>query len=70
MNNNMTEIKIIPIHEAKSNLSELIKRAELRKQAFGCMKGIMKLPEGWGNPLSDDIIELFYSNITDRDFIR
>jgi len=85
----MTEIKTIPIHEAKSNLSKLVKRAaagetiyigaygkpeaiitavnsakinaELRKQAFGCMKGKMELPEGWDAPLPDDIIELFYS---------
>jgi len=85
----MTEIKTIPIHEAKSNLSKLIKkaaagetiyigaygkpeavitavnsvkmRAELRKRAFGCMKGKMELPEGWDAPLSDDTIELFYS---------
>jgi len=89
MNNTMTEIKTIPIHEAKSNLSKLVKRAaagetiyigaygkpeaiitsansakiraELRKQAFGCMKGKMELPDGWDNPLPDDIIELFYS---------
>jgi prevent-host-death family protein len=79
----------IPIHEAKSNLSKLIKRAaagetiyigaygkpeavlsavspeqrraELRKGAFGCMKGKMVLHEGWDDPLPDDIIEEFYS---------
>ena len=79
----------IPIHEAKSNLSKLIKRAaagetiyigaygkpeaalsavspekqraELRKAAFGCMKGKMILHEGWDDPLPDDIIDLFYS---------
>jgi len=57
----MTDIKTIPIHEAKSNLSELVKRAELRKQSFGCMKGKMELPEGWDDPLPDDVIELFYN---------
>jgi len=79
----------IPIHEAKSNLSKLVKRAaagetiyigaygkpeaiitsansgklraEMRKQAFGCMRGKMELPEGWDDPLPDDIIESFYS---------
>jgi len=60
MNSTITEIKTIPIHEAESNLSELIKRAELRKKAFGCMKGKMEFSEGWDDPLSDDIIELFY----------
>ena len=79
----------IPIHEAKSNLSKLVKRAaagetiyigaygrpeaaltvvntgkfraEQRKKAFGCMKGKMELPEGWEDPLPDDIIDSFYS---------
>ena len=81
--------KTISIHEAKSNLSKLIKRAaagetiyigaygkaeaaltavspeeqraELRKKAFGCMKGKMILHEGWDDPLPDDIIDSFYS---------
>jgi len=35
--------------------------AELRKGFFGCMKGKMELPEGWDDPLPDDIIESFYS---------
>ena len=89
MNNTIIEIETIPIHEAKSNLSKLVKRAaageniyigaygkpeavitaadsakiraERRKQAFGCMKGKMELPEGWDAPLPDDIIESFYS---------
>jgi prevent-host-death family protein len=89
MDNTTVEIETIPIHEAKSNLSKLIKRAaageniyigaygkpeavitaadsakiraERRKQAFGCMKGKMELPEGWDAPLPDDIIESFYS---------
>ncbi|MCL2193870.1 MAG: hypothetical protein FWB78_10820, partial [Treponema sp.] len=79
----------IPIHQAKSSLSKLVKRAaagetiyigaygkeeamlapvnpekhraELRKSAFGCMRGKMDLPEGWDDPLPDDIIDSFYS---------
>ena len=79
----------IPIHEAKSSLSKLVKRAaageniyigafgkpevvitsvnqkklnaDLRKGFFGCMKGKMKLSDGWDDPLPDDIIESFYS---------
>jgi len=79
----------ITIHEAKTNLSKLVKRAaagetiyigsygrpeaaltavspekqraELRKGFFGCMKGKMELPEGWDDPLPDDIIDSFYS---------
>jgi antitoxin (DNA-binding transcriptional repressor) of toxin-antitoxin stability system len=79
----------IPIHQAKSSLSKLVKRAaagetfyigaygkpeaavtpvnagkyraELRAKAFGCMKGKMKLPEGWDDPLPKDIIDSFYS---------
>jgi prevent-host-death family protein len=35
--------------------------AKLRAKAFGCMKGKMELPEGWDDPLPDDIIESFYS---------
>jgi len=89
MNNTIIEIETIPIHEAKSNLSKLVKRAaageniyigaygkpeavltaadsakiraERRKDFFGCMKGKMELPEGWDDPLPDDIIESFYS---------
>ena len=85
----MAKTVTIPIHEAKSNLSKLIKRAaagetiyigaygkaeavltavspeqhqaELRKGAYGCMKGKMILPEGWEDPLPDEIIDLFYS---------
>ena len=78
----------IPIHQAKSNLSKLVKRAAAgetiyigaygkeeaaivsvdavpRKkpvvEAFGCMRGKMELPEGWDDPLPDDIIDSFYS---------
>ena len=79
----------ISIHEAKSNLSRLIKRAaagetiyigaygkpeavltaaspeqhkaELRKKAFGCMKGKIAFRKGWKDPLPDDMIDLFYS---------
>ena len=82
---------IIPIHQAKSNLSKLVKRAaagetiyigaygkeeamltpvnpekhraELRKSAFGCMKGKMELSEGWDDPLPDDVIDSFYSSM-------
>jgi len=89
MDNTIIEIETIPIHEAKSNLSKLVKRAaageniyigaygkpeavitavdsakiraERRKGFFGCMKGKMELPEGWDDPLPDDIIESFYS---------
>jgi len=86
----MERIFTIPIHEAKSSLSKLIKRvsmgetiyigaygkpevkltpvttaeyhAELRKQAFGCMKDKMELPPGWDDPLPDDIIDTFYNS--------
>ena len=79
----------IPIHEAKSNLSKLVKRAaagetifigaygkpevaliavspeehraELRKKAFGCMKGKIIFHDGWDDPMSDEEIESFYS---------
>jgi prevent-host-death family protein len=89
MNNTTIEVETIPIHEAKTNLSKLVKRAaageniyigaygkpeavitaadsakiraEQRKGFFGCMKGKMDLPEGWDDPLPDDIIESFYS---------
>ena len=78
----------IPIHQAKSSLSRLVKRAaagetiyigtygkpevalvavdsgkykaELRKKAFGGMNGKMELPEGWDDPLPDEIIDSFY----------
>ena len=84
-----TEPVVISIHEAKTNLSKLVKRAaagetiyigaygkpevaltvanprkyraQLRKGFFGCMKGKMELPEGWDDPLPDDIIDSFYS---------
>ena len=87
----------VPIHEAKTGLSRLVKRAaagetiyigaygkpqaalspvdngklqaELRKQAFGCMKEKMVLPEGWDDPLPDDVIESFYSMQGLEDFI-
>ena len=85
----MEKTATISIHEAKSSLSKLIKRAaagetiyigaygkpevelkavtpaqqqaELRKQAFGCMKGKIVLHEGWDDPWPDDFIESFYS---------
>jgi antitoxin (DNA-binding transcriptional repressor) of toxin-antitoxin stability system len=81
--------KTVSIHEAKTSLSRLVKRAaagetiyigaygkpdvaltavnqkkinaELRAQAFGCMKGKITFHEGWDDPLPDDIIESFYS---------
>jgi len=80
----------ISIHDAKSNLSKLVKRAAagetiyigaygkpeaviispeslpapIKKpvsEAFGCMRGKIELPEGWDDPLPDEIIESFYS---------
>ena len=79
----------ITIHEAKTNLSKLVKRvvagetiyigsygkpeavlmavnpgkyqAELRKGFFGCIKGEIEYSESWDDPLSDDIIDSFYS---------
>ncbi|MCL2127273.1 MAG: hypothetical protein FWH38_03370 [Treponema sp.] len=85
----MKSANTVSIHEAKTNLSKLVKRAVagetiyigaygkpeamltvadygkykagLRKDAFGCMKGLMELPEGWDDPLPDDIIDSFYS---------
>jgi len=82
------ERTIIPIHQAKSSLSRLVKRAAAGEtiyigaygreeaaivsvsslpkkkpaaEAFGCMKGKLDLPDGWDDPLPDDIIDLFYS---------
>ena len=85
----MEAINTISIHEAKSNLSKLVKRAaagetiyigaygkpevtltpvdfrkyhaEIREKFIGCMKGKVELPEGWDNPLPNDIIDSFYS---------
>jgi prevent-host-death family protein len=81
------ESRTIPIHEAKSTLSQLVKRAAAGEtiyiggygkaeavlvsadsipkkrpisEAFGCMKDVV-LPEGWDDPLPDDVIESFYS---------
>ena len=81
---------VVSMHEAKSNLSKLVKRAaagetiyigaygkpdamlthvnhgkyraKMREGFFGCMKGKMELPEGWDDPLPDDIIDLFYNS--------
>jgi len=78
--------KTISIHEAKTNLSKLVKRAaagepvyigaygkpevvitsinqrkinaKKRAEAFGCMKGKMVLPEGWEDPIPDEIIDI------------
>jgi len=88
--NTKLKVETIPIHEAKSNLSKLVKRAaagetiyigaygkpeailtavsenkiraERRKQACGCMKGKMKLPDNLEEPLPDEIIDLFYNS--------
>ena len=37
-------------------------RAELRKGAFGCMKGKIIFHEGWDGPLPDDFIDAFYNS--------
>ena len=94
----MEAIKTISIHEAKSNLSKLVKRAaagetiyigaygkpeaeltvvnfrkqkaELREGFIGCMKGKMVLPEGWDDPLPDDIIDSFYSMEGFEEFVK
>ena len=86
----MDKTTTLSIHEAKTNLSRLVKRAaagetiyigaygkpevtlkavstaeqraELRKGAFGCMKGKIIFHEGWDDPLPDDIVdEMMYS---------
>ena len=92
----MEPIKTISIHEAKTNFSKLVKRAEAgetiyigaygkpqaaltvvnmnkykaeqRAKACGCMKHI-ELPEGWDDPLPDEIIDLFYNStcLEDKD---
>jgi prevent-host-death family protein len=81
------EPKAIPIHEAKSTLSQLVKRAAAgeriyiggygkaeavlvsvdsipRKKPVSEAYGLLKdrpLPEGWDDPLPDEVIESFYS---------
>jgi prevent-host-death family protein len=90
------EVKTIPIHEAKTNFSKLVKQAaagkviyigaygkptvtlsvanqkeinaRLRENAFGGMKGKMKLTEGWDAPLSNEVIDLFYNSKGLEDF--
>ena len=42
-----------------ANKSEI--NANLRADAFGCMKDKMELNEGWDAPLSEDIIDEFYN---------
>jgi len=94
----MNDTNTITIHEAKSNLSKLVKRAasgetifvgaygkpeaviapvnigkyraELRKKAFGCMKGKMELLPGWDDPLPDEIINSFYSLEGFEEFLK
>ena len=36
-------------------------KAEQRAGFIGCMKGKMELPEGWDDPLPDEIFESLYS---------
>ena len=48
------EAILIVFDEKKQN-------ARLRAEAFGCMRGKIELSEGWDSPLSDGIIESFYS---------
>jgi len=43
------------------SVNSLPKRKKPVSEAFGCMRGKMELPEGWDDPLPDDIIESFYS---------
>jgi len=78
-------LNTISIHEAKTNLSKLVKRAAAGEtiyigsygkpeaaivsseslpkkkpvsEAFGCMRGKMELPEGWDDPIPDEIIDI------------
>ena len=110
----MEAMATMTIHEAKTNLSKLVKRAatgetvyigsygrpeaaltgvnmgkyraELRKGFFGCMKGQIVsangyadgyadgcadgCADGWDEPLSDDIIDSFYSMQGLQDFAK
>jgi len=94
----MEAMATMTIHEAKTNLSKLVKRAatgetvyigsygrpeaaltavnmgkyraELRKGFFGCMKGQVVFSDGWDEPLSDDIIDSFYSMQGLQDFAK
>jgi prevent-host-death family protein len=89
MSTTKSEVSVtVPIHEAKTTLSQLVRRAAAgeiiyigaygkpeavlvsvsgvnRKkpvsEAFGCMKHIA-LPEGWNDPLPEEIIESFYGS--------
>ena len=90
-------VKTYSIHEAKTNLSKLVKRAAAGekiyigsygkpevviissnsipkkrpvRESFGCMKGKMELPEGWDDPLPDEIIDLFYSMDGFEEFMK
>jgi prevent-host-death family protein len=84
-------IETIPIHKAKSTLSQLVKRAAAGETiyiggygkpeaallsadsapakkavmaAFGCMKDL-NLPDGWDDPLPQEVIDSFYTPLTD-----
>jgi len=91
-------VKTVSIHEAKTNFSKLVKRAEAGEtiyigaygkptvaiissdtipkkkpviNAFGCMKGEMKLKEGWDDPWTDEEIEEMFHNMQGlEDFIK
>jgi antitoxin (DNA-binding transcriptional repressor) of toxin-antitoxin stability system len=77
---------IIPIHKAKSTLSQLVKRAaagealyigaygkaqavlapfippksNLRREAFGCLAGKIKIPDDLELPLPQELTDAFY----------
>jgi len=91
-------VNTVSIHEAKTNLSKLVKRAaegetiyigafgkaevaltavnqkktnaKLREGFIGCMKGKAVLPEGWDDPLPDDIIDEMYSMRGFEEFMK
>jgi len=92
-------VKTVSIHEAKTNFSKLVKRAEsgetiyigaygkpevaltavdqkkinvMQRMGFiGCMKGEVKLNEGWDEPWTDEEIEeMFYNMQGLEDFVK
>ena len=48
------EVMLMAVNQKKLN-------AEKRQSFIGCMKGQIKYSDGWDSPLSDEIIESFYS---------